>query len=158
MPGCGAEVSFRNSAAAGSIVRFLQPESNMPGDSIRFVILEWMHCPPAGRSWRDTDSRGWLPLGRRIRRQRRAELRFRATRGSDPFLRYLSATHYPQSRVAWIFLLCGVESKRKDRLVGGLLFLHYRPIKDRPVIKACLVPPPKAPSLFIRFLDWQLKK
>jgi hypothetical protein len=40
-----------------------------------------MHCPLAGRFWRDTDSRGWVPPGRRIRRQRTPEFRrFRAAR------------------------------------------------------------------------------
>jgi hypothetical protein len=47
--------------------------SNMQGDSIRFVILKLMQYPLAGRSWRDTDSRGWVPPGRRIRRQRTGE-------------------------------------------------------------------------------------
>jgi hypothetical protein len=60
--------------AAGSIARSSQPESNMPGDSIRFVILKLMYCPLAGRSWRDTGSRGWVPPGRRIRRQRTSHL------------------------------------------------------------------------------------
>jgi hypothetical protein len=45
------------------------------------------------------------------------------------------------------------RSKLED--IDFSLFLDQRAIKNRPRVKACLIGPPEAPSVFILFFDWQ---